>query len=146
MTEQELSVILDLHKKYLDGDPKGKRAALHGADLCGANLCGANLRGANLSNANLRGANLRNAILPNNIEWEEYLETLVPALCIAGGKTLEEVAATWDCHSWSNCPMHAAFSGNNLNDIPALYRNEAALFIQLFDAKLIPNPITNAAA
>lgn len=31
----------------------------------------------------------------------------------AGGKTLDEVAATgcWECHDWSNCPTHAAQRG-----------------------------------
>ena len=68
MTKEELALILDKHKKWLNDDPDGKRADLRRADLSGANLSGANMRGANLSGANLsdadmRGANLRGANL-----------------------------------------------------------------------------------
>ena len=52
MTNAKLKKILQLHKKWLNGDPTGEKA-----DLSEANLGGANLRGANLSEANLRGAN-----------------------------------------------------------------------------------------
>ena len=68
MTRQEIDKILELHKKFLNGEKEGKRADLCGADLCGADLRGANLhgadlRGANLRSADLRGANLRSADL-----------------------------------------------------------------------------------
>ena len=52
MTKEELALILDKHKKWLNDDPDGKRADLSYADLSGANLRGANLRGASLSDAN----------------------------------------------------------------------------------------------
>lgn len=58
MTQEELDKVLELHKKWLDGDCGGKRAVLLGADLRGADLRGETLRGAYLVNANLRGANL----------------------------------------------------------------------------------------
>ena len=57
MTQEELNVILENHKKWLRVIG-GERA-----NLSGANLCGANLRGANLSNADLRDADLSNADL-----------------------------------------------------------------------------------
>jgi uncharacterized protein YjbI with pentapeptide repeats len=41
--------ILRLHKLWLEGSPKGKRANLKGANLEGANLEGANLENANLN-------------------------------------------------------------------------------------------------
>ena len=63
MTKEELDKVLELHKKWLDGDKAGKRAVLLGANLLGANLRGANLRGADLLGANLRGADLRGADL-----------------------------------------------------------------------------------
>ena len=63
MTKEELDKVLELHKKWLDGDKAGKRAVLFGANLLGANLRGANLRGADLLDANLRGADLRGADL-----------------------------------------------------------------------------------
>ena len=48
MTKEELDKVLELHKKWLDGDKAGKRAVLFGANLRGANLRGADLRGANI--------------------------------------------------------------------------------------------------
>ena len=63
MTKEELALILDKHKKWLNDYPDGKRANLSAADLSGADLSGANLRGADLSNANLSGADLSNANL-----------------------------------------------------------------------------------
>ena len=68
MTKEELALILDKHKKWLNDDPDGKRADLSGADLRGASLSdadlsGANLRRADLSDADLSGANLSGANL-----------------------------------------------------------------------------------
>jgi Pentapeptide repeats (8 copies) len=72
-TPEQLANILDLHRKWLHGEPGGSRANLSGANLTGANLSGANLSGAdlqwtdltgaNLTEADLRGANLRGANL-----------------------------------------------------------------------------------
>ena len=127
---------LDAHAAWSQGAGGGKRL-----DLSGAYLSGANLRDANLSGAYLRGAYLRGAYLSGALTWEKYLSDLVPALCVAGGKSLAEVAAGWSCHDWSNCPMHIAFDAPTQADVPALYRREAELFITLFDAGLIPNPL-----
>ena len=68
MNQDELNVILQKHKDWLDGSEGGKRAALRHADLRHANLRGADmqyadLQGANLSGANLQGANLQYADL-----------------------------------------------------------------------------------
>ena len=63
MTREELKNICDLHVKWLNDEPDGKRADLCDANLRGANLCDADLRGANLCDANLRDANLRGADL-----------------------------------------------------------------------------------
>ncbi|QCQ61197.1 pentapeptide [Rheinheimera phage vB_RspM_Barba15S] len=67
MKQEELNLILENHKKWLNDDG-GIRADLRGANLSGANLKGADLRGANLRGADLwtaylRGANLRGANL-----------------------------------------------------------------------------------
>ena len=70
MTKEELALILDKHKKWLNDDPDGERADLRGANLCYANLRGANRRGANLRGANLSGADLRGADLSGaNIDF-----------------------------------------------------------------------------
>ena len=121
-------------------------ANLRGAHLDGANLRGANLRGANIDGAYLRGAQLQGANLrgvtrlPTGETWDEYLREVVPALLTAGGRTLAEVATEehWDCHSWKNCPMHAAFDASDIADVPILLRPRAEQFVQFFDAKLIP--------
>ena len=116
-----LKEALESHRVWALGEENGKRADFSDADL---------------SNANLSGA-----IFENGLSWEQYLSEVVPALCIAGGKSLEEVAAVWNCHSWENCPMHIAFGVNSLKEIPEMHREEVEQFITFFDQKLIPNPI-----
>ena len=59
MNSVELKTILDLHAKWLNGEPDGKKADLRWADLRLANLSGADLHGADLTGANLRSASLR---------------------------------------------------------------------------------------
>lgn len=63
MTQEELAKILELHKKWLNGEEGGERANLSGADLRWANLSGANLRWADLSGAYLSSADLSRANL-----------------------------------------------------------------------------------
>ena len=63
MTTEEIQKVLELHKKWLKGDPDGVRANLEGANLFGANLGDANLGDANLGNANLGDAYLEGAYL-----------------------------------------------------------------------------------
>lgn len=68
MTQEELNMILDKHRKWLNDEEGGERADLFGAnlnradlsetDLRRAKLCRANLCGASLCEANLHGANL----------------------------------------------------------------------------------------
>ena len=58
ISEEELKVKLDLHKKWANYKENGERLNLCGFDLSGFNLSYANLRDANLSDANLKGANL----------------------------------------------------------------------------------------
>lgn len=62
MTQEELNVILENHKKWLQGIG-GERANLSGAYLCGVDLGCADLRYATLSNTYLINANLSNADL-----------------------------------------------------------------------------------
>jgi hypothetical protein len=164
----DLRTILVLHQKWLQGAEDGKRANLRSADLSSADLSSADLRSADLRSANLRSANLssadlssadlrsadlrsadlRYARLVEGITFAEYLNDVVPALLTAGGRTLAEVATpeTWACHSWENCPMHAAFGVKSLQKVPALHRWQAERFVQLYDAKLIPLPTIPAAA
>jgi hypothetical protein len=126
-----------------------RSANLRYADLRSANLSSANLRYADLSSADLSSADLSSADLryaemddDTPIEtgetWKEYRERTVPALLQAGGKALLDVVnASWECHSWENCPMAVAFSVHQISDIPILYRARAEQFIKYFDAKMI---------
>ena len=63
ITSQDISGILEEHKKWLTSQEGGKRADLREADLRGADLRGADLRGADLRDVDLRGADLRGADL-----------------------------------------------------------------------------------
>ena len=59
MTQEELKVILENHKHWLNEDCEGwqdMRADLRKADLTRADLTGADLRGADLTGADLTGA------------------------------------------------------------------------------------------
>ena len=58
MTQEELNNVLELHKKWLNGEKGGVRADLSDADLSVAYLSGADLRDADLRYADLRWANL----------------------------------------------------------------------------------------
>ena len=68
MTQEELNIILEEHKKWLNDKEGGELANLsnenlRNLNLSGANLYGANLRGDNLYEADLYGANLYGANL-----------------------------------------------------------------------------------
>ena len=97
MTQDKLNEILELHKKWMDGEAGGIRADLRGAnlrdvdlryanlryanlrdvDLRVANLHGADLRGANLHGADLRGANLRDV----DLRYANLYNTCLPLWC-----------------------------------------------------------------
>ena len=63
MEKNQLDIILENHKRWLNNDKDGECADLECADLECANLRGADLRGADLRGADLRGANLTGANL-----------------------------------------------------------------------------------
>ena len=121
------------------------KAKLTEADLTKANLTGAKLRvadlhGADLTGADLTGADLLGAMLPDGRTLPEYIAWLPSGLLTKGGKSLEEVAATWGNHSWTDCPMATAFAVNELQKVPECHRNAAALFVALFDGAHLPRP------
>lgn len=111
-------------------------AVKDGADLRGADLSGAYLRGADLSGAIFS----EDTILETGEPWKVYLSEVVPALLIAGGRTLAEMLTPniWECHSWCNCPMAEAFSTHDITGVPILFKPRAEQFIRYFDARLIP--------
>lgn len=59
MTQKELNVILDKHKKWLNSEDGGERADLCWASLCGADLRSADLRWIDFSMVDFHYANLR---------------------------------------------------------------------------------------
>lgn len=63
MTQEELRIVLEKHRKWLNDEDGGERANLEDANLERANLERAYLEGAYLKGANLKGANLENANL-----------------------------------------------------------------------------------
>jgi hypothetical protein len=117
------------------------RANLSRAYLSEADLSWANLSKANLTCADLTRADLTGTILPNGMTLPQYIEWLPSGLLTQGGKTLEEVAASWGNHTWTDCPMATAFSVGSLQEIPECHRQGAALFIALYDGEHLPKPI-----
>ena len=73
LTQEQLSEILDLHWKWVRGEPGGVQANLRYANLEGTNLTGANLYRANLHRASLAGANLYRASLAGANMWYAIL-------------------------------------------------------------------------
>ena len=63
MTQEKLTEVLELHKKWVRGENGGVRADLNGAALRGATLRRADLNGADLSGATMRRADLNRADL-----------------------------------------------------------------------------------
>ncbi len=110
--------------------------------LDAAVLTDAVLTDAVLTRADLTDAVLTGSIMADGLKFGVYLREVVPALLTAGGKTLDEIKASgaWDCHDWTNCPMHAAFGIESTNDGPPLLRGRIQEFVRLFDAGVIPAP------
>lgn len=63
MTRNELNIMLEAHKKWINGEKGGKKAKLQGANLRGADLHGADIRGTKLQGTDLRDANFQGADL-----------------------------------------------------------------------------------
>ena len=59
ITQEELTEILEKHKKWLNKEPGGERAELRGCDLSGSDLCDCDLSGSDLSYSNLSRSDLR---------------------------------------------------------------------------------------
>ena len=119
-------------------------ANLRDANLQGVDLRGANLQDANLRDANLQGVDLRGAlVLEAGTTYDQYAVG-VPKLLTAGGRTVAEVAEAWACHSWGNCPISVAFGVQSIKDVPAQYRDAAAVFVRLFDRGLVAKPVVVA--
>jgi hypothetical protein len=65
----------------------------------------------------------------------QWRREVLPALLAAAPSAIP--AAAWQCHSWENCPMHAAFGISRHEDAPPLLRARVKEFVWLFDAGLI---------
>ena len=117
-----------------EGEAETVKDALHAAIAAKADLSG----------ADLSGANVPPDALVTGETWREYLAEVVPALLVAGGKSLDTFAPHFNCHSWDNCPIAYAFDTRGLDGVPILLRRRADEFIRLFDSHLIPWPLPTA--
>jgi len=140
----------DLSCAYLSGaylsDAKLSGADLSDADLScaylsGADLSDADLSCADLSCADLSRADLSGATLSDGRTFEEYKQDPLANLC-SEPEARNRAIAAWGSHSWSDCPMHAAFGYNAINDAPKDNRIFVAAFVALFDGQLLPKPDT----
>ena len=103
MPSNELKSILEAHRKWLAGEPDGRRADLSDADLSGAYLIGANLNGANLNGANLNGADLNGADLSG---------ADLSGANLSGAKNVDKIL--WNVYTEFyplQCPEEGAFIG-----------------------------------
>ena len=66
---------------------------------------------------------------------------LVPLLTATGKEVSQVIEKTWKCHNWSNCPMHEVFGVSSVAEVPVPWRGEAAIFVSLFDARLLKAPL-----
>ena len=131
-----LTETLRLHGLYLAGDPAGKRADLHGANLRFANLHGADLRGADLSDADFRFANLHGADLRGaDLHGADLRGADLPAsyriatLCFGGWPvTVTPLHTTIGCQHHEN----SAWLGWGVDapEIAAMHPNAAAWWKQ----------------
>ena len=135
MTKEELALILDKHKKWLNDDPDGERADLCGADMRGADMRGAdmrraNLRSANLSGADLRGADLRGANLSGadlrgaNLSGADIDFSCLPLWC-------GSLSAHFDDRQIIQLIYHTVKSGLNSKNTGEEVKNELTKLIDL---------------
>ena len=89
----DLRQVLELHRRWLNGEDSGQRANLRGANLGGANLRDANLGGADLRGANLGGADLRGADLSGADLRDAYLGG-----ANLSGQPLLYASCSWTAH------------------------------------------------
>ncbi len=134
----------DLVGAYLVGADLA-RADLTDADLTRANLAGADLTDANLARAYLAGANLAGAdlagalVMPDGRTWRAYRADHLAGICDDQDVRARAIAA-WGCHTWQDCPMHAALGVDGIADVADAKRAAVAVWIALYDAGHLPRP------
>ncbi|HDT9928427.1 TPA: pentapeptide repeat-containing protein [Listeria monocytogenes] len=90
MTNEELTMILEKHKKWLNYDYEGESANLTDADLRYANL-----RGAYLEGADLRGAKL------NWINWQDVKGLTVISIQVDTSRKNNQITYIKDLGIWT---------------------------------------------
>jgi hypothetical protein len=78
MQEEELDLVLELHRKWLHNEIGGKRAVLRGANFEKANLHESNLQRAGLADAVFKGADLSEA----NLSYADLRFTDLSVCCL----------------------------------------------------------------
>ena len=85
MTQEELNIVLEKHKKWLNDEAGGECADLRDTNLSSVDLSHANLRYADLSYAALSNVNLRNADLFHiNLRGADLRNLAGAEKCFAG--------------------------------------------------------------
>ena len=115
MTQCDLNTIIQLHEKWLYGEPEGKKADLSNTNLSNTNLSNTNLHGANLHGADLHGADLHGAILSGANLNDADLHGAI--LNDANLRSADLHGANLHGANLNDADLHGAIlSGANLND------------------------------
>ena len=123
MTKEELALILDKHKKWLNDDPDGERADLSDADLSGVDLSGADLSGADMRGANMRSADMRDADLSGaNLSGANLDFSCLPLWC-------GSLSAHFDDRQIIQIIYHAVKSGLDSKNTGEEVKNELTKLI-----------------
>ena len=117
ITPEELQMVLEKHRKWLNGEPDGYKADLSYTDLDMASLNGASLNGASLKGASLEGASLNGASLDGASLYRASLDgaSLVGASlngASLNGASLEGIKSDYLTAFFAiQCPEEGAFIG-----------------------------------
>ena len=69
-------------------------------------------------------------------QWKKT--RLIPLLRATGKSVAEVVKIHWECHEWSNCPMHGVFGVKSVSEVPREWQFDASWFVSVFDAAELP--------
>ena len=119
ITQEQISLMIESHGKWLRGEEGGQRASLVRANLDGANLVGASLVRASLNGANLVGANLNGANLNGVKTDKRYIQVA----CIGSRKRSTTYCFDDDlvlCGCWNN------YKGGSLDEFEDRVKKEHA--------------------
>jgi len=105
ITPEELQMVLEKHRKWINGEPDGEKADLSHTDLNGASLDGASLDGASLNGASLIRASLNGAsLIRASLDGASLIRASLD------GASLNDVSANYLTAFFAlQCPEEGAF-------------------------------------